>query len=77
MIGINPIVARYTFLSVHIIDISRSICLYWNIPEWRFKASNGEICLYLDWSTTVKQLKNNIKTVLQRGRVLIDFFFIL
>lgn len=54
MIGINLIAARYTFLSVHFIDISRSICLYGNIPEWCFKVANGKICLYLGQSTMVK-----------------------
>lgn len=54
MIGINHIVARYTFLSVRIIDISRSICLCENIPDWRFKVSNGEICLYLGQEIMVK-----------------------
>lgn len=54
MIRINHIVAGYTFLSVRIIDISRSICLSENIPDWRFMASDGEISLCLGQEIIVK-----------------------
>ncbi len=49
------------------------ICLYRNIPDLRFIASNGEICLYLSRLAEVKQLKYSVKTVLQRGRILSRF----
>lgn len=45
----------------------RWICLYGNIPHWRFIASDGKKCLYLSQGTLVKSLIINTKTVLQRG----------
>ncbi len=73
MIGIDRTVAKYTSLSVLITDNLRSVCLYGNIPGWRFMASNGKICLYLSRLAEVKQLKYSVKTVLQRGRILSRF----
>ena len=46
------------------------ICLYGNIPDLRFIASNGEICLYLSRKVIVKQLRISNKTALQRGGIL-------
>lgn len=46
------------------------ICLYGNIPDWRFMASNSIICLYLGRLIRIKQLKHNVKTILQRRGIL-------
>lgn len=46
------------------------ICLYGNIPHWCFIASDGKKCLCLSQETSPNQLIINVKTVLQRGRVL-------
>ncbi len=54
MIGIDRTVAKYTSLSVLITDNLRSVCLYGNIPGWRFMASNGKICLYLSQLARIK-----------------------
>lgn len=34
-------------------DWFASLCLYRNILDWRFKPSNGEICLYIGRGTIV------------------------